>query len=180
MIKALNKTANMLFILIIIIFGCSTSGSKSDQSDINKLPFEFPDLKPPVFRDQIFNILDYGARPEDSLFMNTEAIRAAIHACNQAGGGRVLIPQGIWTTGPVHLMSNVNLHLEEGAELRFSQNFDDYLPVILIQRGGFFCYNYSPPVYARDCENIAITGSGVLNGKGQVWWPWKKTPAGYG
>ena len=64
----------------------------------------------------------------------------ALLACNLTGGGKVLIPPGIWHTGPIHLLSQVNLHLEEGAELRFSKNFEDYLPVVLIQRGGYFCY----------------------------------------
>ena len=136
------------------------------------VPFDFPDLQPPGFVDQTFDIRDHGAKPGgDTSFMNTGAIREAINACNQAGGGRVLVPPGVWLTGPVHLRSNVNLHLEEGAELRFSQRFEDYLPVVLIQRGGAFCYNYSPPVYAIKCENIAVTGTGLLNGQGQVWWP---------
>ena len=163
-------------IVFIVVSGCQSSEThKSDYA----IPFNFPDLQPPAFLDQIFNIRDYGARPgEDTTYLNTEAIRDAIIACNLAGGGKVLVPSGIWLTGPVHLKSNVNLHLEEGAELRFSTRFEDYLPVILIQRGGFFCYNYSPPVYAVNCDNIAVTGKGTLNGQGHAWWPWKDRQPG--
>jgi polygalacturonase len=81
-------------------------------------------------------------------------------------------------TGPIHLRSNVNLHVAEGAELRFSDKFEDYLPVVYMQRGGTRCYNYSPLIYARDCTNIAVTGKGTLNGQGQAWWPWKKRQPG--
>lgn len=178
MIKVKNVFVTLLCVFLLLNVSCTLSSNKPDKTVNEKIPFDFPDFREPVFKDQTFNILNYGAKQGDSLFLNTEAIRSAIKACHESGGGKVLIPEGKWMTGPVHLLSNVNLHLEEGAELIFSQNFDDYLPVILIQRGGFFCYNYSPPVYARNCENIAVTGAGVLNGKGQIWWPWKKRQPG--
>ena len=171
-----KKLTLSLLLLSALLTGCSNRHLK-DQTE-NKIPFDFPDLKAPVFRDQVFNIRDYGAKSGDTTFLNTKAIRNAIEACHNAGGGRVLVPAGVWLTGPVHLKSNVNLHLEEGSELMFSQRYDDYLPVVLIQRGGSFCYNYSPLVYARDCENIALTGTGVLNGRGQAWWPWVKRQPG--
>ena len=172
-----KKLTLSLLLLSALLTGCG-NGSKSINQSEKKIPFDFPDLKPPVFRDQVYNIRDYGAKSGDTTFLNTEAIRNAIEACHNAGGGKVIVPAGVWLTGPVHLKSNVNLHLEEGSELMFSQRYDDYLPVVLIQRGGSFCYNYSPLVYARDCENIAVTGTGVLNGRGQVWWPWTKRQPG--
>ncbi|MGK7395050.1 MAG: glycoside hydrolase family 28 protein, partial [Candidatus Cyclobacteriaceae bacterium M3_2C_046] len=135
------------------------------------------DLKAPVFKPDTFNILHFGAKPGD-LKINNSAFQKAITACAENGGGVVLVPAGKWLSGPIHFKSNVNLHLAEGAEISFSKKFDDYLPVVLIQRGGYYCYNYSPPVYARDCQNIAITGKGTLNGNGQVWWPWKKNQPG--
>ena len=164
----------IICVILSILLGCSESNKSLENTeiDIEQIPFDFPDLKPPVFQNKVFDIKDYGAQSNDSNFLNTEAINKAVVACNSAGGGTVLVPNGIWHTGPIHLKSNVNLHLNTDAELRFSKKFDDYLPVILIQRGGYFCYNYSPLVYAKDCQNIAITGSGILNGQGQVWWPW--------
>jgi polygalacturonase len=173
-------TVTILSISIFLIISCKYAEKPDNNPDDihSTIPFDFPDLQPLVFNNQIFDIRDYGAQPNDSAFMNTDEIKKAITACNHAGGGKVLVSSGIWHTGPIHLQSNVNLHLEQGAELRFSKNFEDYLPVVLIQRGGFFCYNYSPPIYARNCENIAITGTGILNGQGQAWWPWKQRQPG--
>ena len=135
-------------------------------------PFKMPKLKRPVFKNQTFNISDYGAKP-DGTTKNTGAFKKAIDACSAAAGGKVLVPKGKWFTGPIHLKSNVNLHFEEGAELHFSDDPDDYLPVVFTRWAGFELMNYSPLIYARDCENIAITGPGKLYGHGKAWWGWK-------
>ncbi len=76
-----------------------------------------------------FDIRDYGA-VGDGKTKNTEAFRKAIAECAKAGGGKVLIPKGVWLTGKIHLKSNINLHVAEGAEVRFSQNPADYLPLV--------------------------------------------------
>ncbi len=81
----------------------------------------------PIFPDRVFDIRALGA-VAGGLSSRSHAIAAAIAACSEAGGGRVLVPDGIWLPGPVHLKSNVDLHLADGAELRFSQRFEDYLP----------------------------------------------------
>ena len=172
--KKMKVSSGYSFYLLCMMF--FASGKVYGQSAL-PVPFAFPEMKAPVFRKETFDIRKYGAK-DGGLVLNSDAIRKAIIACNAAGGGSVVISKGVWLTGAVHLKSNVNLHLEEGAELRFSQKFEDYLPVVLIQRGGFFCYNYSPFVYAKDCENIAVTGKGILNGQGQVWWPWKDRQPG--
>jgi polygalacturonase len=106
--------------------------------------------------------------------MNTEAFRQAIQVCHEEGGGVVSIPPGTWLTGPIHLRSGVNLHLEKGALVRFSTRFADYAPAVFTRWEGVECYNYSPLIYARDCENVAVSGEGVLDGQGQAWWHWKK------
>ncbi|MBL7116126.1 MAG: glycoside hydrolase family 28 protein [Kiritimatiellae bacterium] len=143
-----------------------------------KAPFDMPQLQRPKFQDKTFSIEKYGAKQckwgATPLVKSTDAIKEAIAACNKAGGGKVLIPKGDWVTGAVHLKSNVNLHLEEGATLHFSDNPKDYLPVVYVRWEGVECYNYSPLVYAPNCENIAITGKGTLNGHGKKWWPFKK------
>jgi len=142
-----------------------------------KIPFDMPGFVEPSFPDRTFSIADFGAQAGGSA-KNTRAIAQAIAACAKAGGGRVLVPPGVWLTGAIHLRSRVNLHLADGAELRFSQAFEDYLPVVYTQRGGVRCYNYSPLIYAHRCSDIAVTGAGTLNGQGEVWWPWTKRQPG--
>ncbi|MHC4573107.1 MAG: glycosyl hydrolase family 28 protein [Planctomycetota bacterium] len=132
-------------------------------------PFRMPRLEPPTFPDRTFDIRDYGA-VGDGTTLNTRAFAAAVAACAKAGGGRVLVPPGTWLTGPIHFKSDVNLHLEKGAEIRFSADFDDYLPVVFTRYEGIECYNYSPPIYANNCTNIAVTGAGKLDGQGHAWW----------
>ena len=135
-------------------------------------PFPMKQLQRPVFPDRVVDIRDHGA-VEGGAVKNTAAFAAAIAACAEPGGGRVLVPAGKWLTGPIHLRSRIDLHLAEGAEIVFSDVFTDYLPVVLVRGGGIEFYNYSPLVYARDCENVAITGPGKLNGNAAAWWPWK-------
>ncbi|MEY4490142.1 MAG: hypothetical protein RIQ79_2650 [Verrucomicrobiota bacterium] len=136
-------------------------------------PFAMPQLQRPVFPKRAVNIIDYGAVPGGEV-KNTAAIAAAIAALDKAGGGRVIVPAGTWLTGPVHLRSNIELHLAEGAVLKFSDVMEDYLPPVFVRVGGIELYNYSPLVYARDCENVAITGRGTLDGNAAAWWPWSK------
>ena len=143
-----------------------------------KAPFEMPQLKRPSFGDRTFDIRDYGAVQckwqDDMKHKSTEAIRKAIAACHKAGGGKVFIPRGDWLTGAIHLKSNVNLHVAEGAVVHFSNDLADYLPVVHVRCEGVEAYNYSPLIYAPHVENIAITGRGTLHGHGRWWWRWAK------
>lgn len=100
-------------------------------------------------------------------------IQKAVDACAAAGGGQVIVDSGEWQSGPIHLHSNIHLHLCKGCSISFSDRFSDYLPPVLTRWEGAECYNYSPLIYARDCKNIAITGEGVLYGNGEVWWHFK-------
>lgn len=129
-------------------------------------------IKAPTFPDRNFSILDYGAKSGTDA---SEAIRAAIEACRLAGGGRVVIPQGEWLTGAIHLKSNVNLHVSAGATLRWSFNLAQY-PIVFTRWEGVECMNYSPFIYAYEQENIAITGTGTLDGgaNNDTWWSWNR------
>ena len=124
-------------------------------------PFDMPDIVLADFPVNDFPITDFGAKSGGKID-NTNAIAAAIDACSKAGGGRVVVPAGIWKTGPIHLKSNVNLYLSDNSELVFSGNPADYLPAVLSSWEGIECYNYSPLIYAVNCQNIAITGKGTL------------------
>ena len=131
-------------------------------------------IVPPTFPQRDFEITRYGA-VADGRTKATAAIRAAIEACHQAGGGRVVVPAGTFLTGAIHLKSNVNLHLAEGATLAFSTDPQDYLPAVFTRWEGMECMGYSPLIYAFEQENIAITGSGTLEGRAanENWWSWK-------
>lgn len=135
--------------------------------------FDMPTLTVPQFPQCDFFITDFGA-VGDGKTKNTEAFKRAIQTCFDAGGGRVVVPEGDWLTGPIHLKSFVNLHLAKGATIRFSQRFDDYLPVVFVRWEGIECYNYSPPIYGFGLRNVAITGHGVIDGQGEAWWPWHR------
>jgi polygalacturonase len=130
-------------------------------------------IVPPAFPAREFPITQFGAMEGGSV-KNTEAFAKAIAACAQAGGGRVMVPSGKYLTGPIHLRSNVELHLTEGAEVIFSDRFEDYLPPVFVRVGGVELYNYSPLIYALNCTNIAVTGKGWLNGNAKAWWGWSK------
>jgi unsaturated rhamnogalacturonyl hydrolase len=132
-------------------------------------------IKAPEFPARDFPITAYGAIADGATDC-TAAIRQAIEACHAAGGGRVVVPAGVFLTGAVHLKSNVNLHVATGATLRFSPDPASYLPVVVTRFEGTECMNYSPLIYAYEQENIAVTGPGTLDGSAALdnWWGWTK------
>ena len=132
-------------------------------------PFGLAEIALPEIPEKSLSILDYGARG-DGHFLNTRAIQAAISACAADGGGRVIIPAGIWLTGPVRLESRIDLHLEAGALLLFSSDHSLY-PVIQAPTKG---YLVASPLYGYGLEDIAITGPGIIDGAGESWRPVKK------
>jgi polygalacturonase len=108
-----------------------------------------------------------------------KTINDAIDTCSAAGGGRVVVPAGSFTTGPIRLKSHVNLYLSQGAVLKFSTDPTDYLPLVFTRFEGTEVMNYSPFIYAYDQEDIAITGSGTLDGQADNahWWDWTRSAA---
>ena len=136
-------------------------------------PFSMPQPSRPVFPDWSFDIRDFGA-VEGGRVKNTSAIREAIQAAVKVGGGTIIVPAGKWLTGAIHLDNNINLHLAAGAELLFSQEFDDYLPAVFSRHEDTECYKFSAFIYANGKTNIAITGEGTLNGQGKPWWRMKQ------
>jgi polygalacturonase len=137
----------------------------------DNLEFDMPVIQPPAFPTYRVSIVDYGAVP-DGTTLNTEAINKAIAEVSANAGGTVIIPRGIWLSGPVVLQSHVNLHLEQGALLLFSDDFDQY-PLIKTSFEGLETYRCQSPISGRNLENIAITGQGIIDGNGDAWRPVK-------
>ena len=118
---------------------------------------------------QYFNVLQYGAK-NDSSKLCTDAISKAIDAAIKTGGGTVYFPAGKYLTGPIHLKSNITIFIDAGAELHFSDDFNNYLPMVPSRWEGTNVTNFSPLFYAYKAENIAIRGRGVIDGHGKKWW----------
>jgi hypothetical protein len=185
-----EKLLNRLFRIAVVLAATATAGivAAAQQRDVPRIiapldpPFEMAALERPSFPDVTFDIREYGARQSegDRPFKNTEAIHRAIEAAHRAGGGRVLIPAGQWLTGPIHLMSHINLHIAQGGVLRFSTDRADYLPLVRQRHEGVEAYNYSPMIYAYRLENVAVTGKGMLDGQGEHWWQWAANHRGFG
>jgi polygalacturonase len=131
-------------------------------------------IQPPTFPDRVFDVTRYGG-VGDGRTDCTAAFRAAIDACSKAGGGRVLVPAGRFLTGPIHLLSNVDLHVAKDATIAFTTDTTAYLPAVLTRFEGMELMGYSPFIYALDQRNVAITGEGTLDGQAsdENWWKWK-------
>lgn len=116
-----------------------------------------------------YDVTKYGAK-KDSSAKATAAIALAIAAASKAGGGTVYFPAGKYLTGAIHLKSNITILIDAGAEIHFSDNFDDYLPMVESRYEGVDVTSFSPLFYAYKAENITITGRGLINGHGKKWW----------
>jgi polygalacturonase len=162
--KRITKTTAVLFCFTLLC-GCALGGQQAD--DI------LSRIKAPVFPEKDFNITDYGATANGNTDC-TDAFEKAITAANKAGGGRVVVPAGTYLTGAIHLRSNVNLYVSEGAVIKFSTDPVKYLPAVRVRFEGIECLNYSPLVYAFEQENIALTGEGTLDAQADYsnWWKW--------
>lgn len=117
----------------------------------------------------MFTITDYGATTGETAAANRTAINNTVAAAEAAGGGVVDVPSGTWATGAIQLDSNIELHLEAGATLAFSTSTSDYQPAVLTRWEGLDVMNWSPMVYALGATNVAISGSGTLQGPGESW-----------
>lgn len=164
--KVIKLSIAHLATFIMLVLTCPAMG----QNDINsnlawaKLPSILATIKEPVFKNKIYNILDFGAKSGGSID-NTQVFVKAIQKCTQGGGGIVLVPSGKYFTGPIHLDNNVDLHLAEGAEILFNTDPSVYT-IVHTSFEGTELMNYSPLIYGYKKHNVAETGKGTLNGQG--------------
>lgn len=173
----LLKMTGFVPVILGILCACqSTSTEQHNDTYIEDLyealPFDMPVVQRPSFPDYQVDIRDFGAKA-DGETLNTEAINNAIKAVSEKGGGKVVIPEGLWLTGPVVLQNNVNLHVEKNALVLFSGDADLY-PLVRTSFEGLDMLRCQSPISAMNAENIAITGHGVLDGSGDSWRPVKR------
>jgi polygalacturonase len=168
--------AILFMTIMVVLAGACSSGPGKETAEVSwdTMAEILSEIVAPVFPDAVFDVTEFGA-VGDGETLSTEAINSAIIACSEAGGGMVLVPEGEYLTGAIHLKSNVNLHVSEGAILKFSRNPEDYLPMVFTRWEGVELFNYSPFVYAYEQQNVAITGQGTLDGQAtsEHWWFWK-------
>jgi len=144
------------------------AGNNFNMDDLYKgIEFDMPKVIEPTFQDNTVSITDFGA-VGDGLTLNSQAFSDAIEAVSMKGGGRVLIPRGVWLTGPITLKSNINIHTENGALVMFSTNKDLY-PLVETVYAGLNTVRCQSPISGKDLENVAFTGDGVFDGSGDVW-----------
>lgn len=174
--KKKNILISLLLLSIAFFLSNCTRRISDERYDEawSQVPAILEKIVPPEFPDLEINVIEYGAVAD--LNMNSQpAIQKVIDTCAAMGGGKLIIPAGEYLlNGPLHLQSNINLHISEGATLFFGSNPNDYLPVVEVRWEGTRCLNYSPLIYAYEKENIAITGKGTIDGQQQKFWQlWK-------
>ncbi len=161
----------VISLLWFMIFrGCKNEDSinrKQTQFENPEIEFEMPTVAEPQIPGNEVKITDFGAVSGGQV-LNTNAFASAINDVTSKGGGKVIIPAGIWLTGPITLKSNLKLHAEAGALIIFTANKDLY-PIIETSFEGLDTWRCLSPIYGKDIENVAFTGSGIWDGSGDAW-----------
>jgi polygalacturonase len=158
----------LFFLLVSLNCFAQNTGFPSDSVDAIVKRIQLPKI--PSYKIPVTKL---GAKG-DSISNSKPAFDKAMALCKKNNGGTIIVPKGIYTVnGPIHFVSNVNLHLEDGAKIRFGSNPKDY-PLVLTSWEGTMLYNYSPMIYGNDVQNIAITGKGIIDGEAKnTWIKWK-------
>lgn len=158
----------MKYLLFLLI--SYTSFAQNNEFPSAKVEAIVNRIQLPVIPSYQINVLKLGAKG-DAVSNNKAAFDKAMALCKKNNGGTIIVPKGTYKiNGPIHFVSNVNLKIEKGAKIKFSDKPEDYLPMVLTSWEGTMLYNYSPLIYAYECSNVAITGEGTIDGEGgNVW-----------
>lgn len=170
----MNYRLRNFFLIMTIACSFAAGAKKPYKYDYlyKSLAFKMDEVQMPVFPQRKVSIINYGA-VGDGVKLNTEAFNKAMTDLSKKGGGTLVVPKGVWFTGPIVFQSNINLHLEKGALLMFTPDFNAY-PLIKTVFEGLETRRCQSPVSGRNLVNIAITGEGAINGSGEAWRPLKK------
>ena len=160
---------------VLVAISITVNAQTYKYIQVNDAPFKMPVLREYIYPNRSYDIRMFGAK-NDGHTLCTKAINKAIMTCSKNGGGQVVVPQGEWISGAIHMKDNVDLHLEEGANIIFTDNPDDYLPAVRTSWEGVECMNYSPLVYAYKCKNVKISGTGTLSPRMDLWKTWFARP----
>ncbi len=172
MVKFFQYLFSLFVVGLFMISGCSPEEvGKASLSDTGRLADSIlANISEPVIPDYFVNIQDL-AGIKDTTSDYRKDIEEAIKLCSSRGGGKIIFPAGKYMVrGPIHLESNIELYLDEDAEIIFGGDYSNYLPAVKTRWEGIILYNYSPFIYAINKENIAITGKGTINGNSLNTW----------
>ena len=167
---AINRIIVSISTVVLFMTGCTKSAIKESSvtdEKIQGIEFEMCPVQGPVIPEYDVTITDFGA-VSGGQFLNSQSFADAINAVSKQGGGKVIIPPGIWLTGPIILKSNLELHAEEGALILFSTDKNLY-PVIETSFEGLDTWRCISPIYGKNVENVAFTGKGIWDGSGDAW-----------
>jgi len=171
-----NPTHFFRLLLAVVAIGCSGNvmAQKSKSNDTyQNIEFKMAKVKEPKIPKNTVNLKDFGA-VNGGYVLNTKAFEDAINALSKKGGGKLIIPPGIWLTGPIILKSKIELHAETGALIKFSPDKSLY-PIIETSFEGLNTWRCISPLYGKNLEDVAFTGKGVWDGSGEVWRQVKKS-----
>ena len=158
------RAAKYFFFLLVPVLLQACAGHISHSES---LPFNMPELAYPSIPGRSVSIIDFGA-VGDGRTLCTEAFAGAIESLSAKGGGKVVVPAGIWFTGPITLKSGIELNLDKNAVVVFSPDESLY-PIIDTNFEGLDVRRCLSPINATDVHDIAITGGGVIDGNGDAW-----------
>ena len=157
-------------LLLLISINCFAQNNDFPSAKVEEI---IKRIQLPIIPSYKVDVSKLGAKG-DSISNAKPAFDKAMALCKKKNGGTIIVPKGVYTlNGPIHFVSNVNLHLEDGAKIRFGSNPKDY-PLVLTSWEGTILYNYSPMLYGNKVENVAITGNGIIDGEAKnTWIKWK-------
>lgn len=170
--RILYKMRNLILVYMVLNIGFNAEAKNQYQYLYKDLQFSMPLVKVPVFKNNKVSVEKFGG-VGDGITLNTNAFAKAMDALAAKGGGTLIVPKGIWFTGPIVFRSNINMHLEKGAVILFSPDFNLY-PIVETIFEGLDTRRCQSPISGRNLVNVAITGQGSINGYGEAWRPLKK------
>ena len=165
----------LIFTLSILAVSCRNAENRI-YSLPDDMPFQMRGIDAPAIPGTSVSLADFGGVP-DGVTLNTDAFASAIEFLAGIGGGRLDVPAGIWFTGPIGLRDHIELHLSENAVIVFSADQDLY-PIIDTNFEGLDVRRCLSPIHAEGATDIAITGSGIIDGSGDAWREVKRRKVG--